>query len=129
MEIRFLTVAEVMRLHERSINAFGGALGVRDMALLQSALAMPSAQFGGQYLHDDFPAMAGAYLYHLCMNHPFLDGNKRTAALAARVFLMVNDVAFDPPEEQFTEVVLRLAAGSMSKSEVTEFVRRYAVVA
>ncbi|HWB53142.1 MAG TPA: Fic family protein, partial [Tepidisphaeraceae bacterium] len=80
MQIEFLSVAEILELHETLIREFGGSVELRDPGLLESALAMPQSQFGGEFLHPDLAAMAAAYLYHLVMNHPFVDGNKRTGS-------------------------------------------------
>ncbi len=124
-EIIFLTLADVVDLHDRLLAEFGGRAGVRDMGLLQSAIAMPAQQFGGNYLHPELSDMAAAYLYHMCRNHPFLDGNKRIAAVAARVFLLANDVAFDPPEMEYCELVLAAARGNVGKSAIADFIRRY----
>ena len=77
----FLTLDEVLEIHRDQIERYGGAAGIRDLGLLQSALAQPSATFGGQYLHADLHEMAAAYLYHLVQNHPFLDGNKSTIGM------------------------------------------------
>lgn len=85
-EPRFLSTDEVLTLHETGIDAFGGSLGVRDAGLLDSALATPRQGFGGQFVHE-FPfEMAAAYLFHLCANHPFIDGNKRVALAASITF-------------------------------------------
>jgi death-on-curing protein len=73
-EPRFLSIDEVLTLYETSIDAFGGSQGIRDTGLLESALAVPRQGFGGEYVHD-FPFGLGAvYLFHLCSNHPFVDG-------------------------------------------------------
>lgn len=85
--VTFLTVDEVLELHLEQIELFGGSAGARDLNLLESAVAQPSQQFGGEYLHEDVPAMAAAYLFHIVSNHPFIDGNKRTGTDAAIVFL------------------------------------------
>ena len=81
----FLTVDDVIAIHGDQVFRFGGAIGVRDSGLLASAVAMPAAMFGGQFLHKDLYEMAAAYLFHIVSNHPFFDGNKRTGALAAYV--------------------------------------------
>src|SRR5687767_10360587 len=101
MEPRFLSLARVLRLHRSSIDHYGGDPGVRDMGLLESAIAQPRASFGGEYLHADLAAMAAAYVFHLVSNHPFVDGNKRTGALAGYVFLVMNDADFDATEKEF----------------------------
>jgi death-on-curing protein len=93
----FLTLDEVLELHRESIQRYGGSAEVRDLGLLLSALAMPATTFAGEFLHADLPAMAAALLFHIVQNHPFVDGNKRAGAAAARVFVLMNDAAFDPP--------------------------------
>lgn len=87
----FLDIDRVIRTHRSLIEAYGGVDGVRDAGLLHSALAMPQASFGGQYLHADLFEMAAAYLYHIAQNHPFLDGNKRTGAASAIIVLAMNE--------------------------------------
>ncbi|WP_293253487.1 MULTISPECIES: type II toxin-antitoxin system death-on-curing family toxin [unclassified Microcoleus] len=87
---RFISLDEVLELHEDQISSFGGTSGVRDEGLLESALAQPQATFGGQLLHPTISEQAAAYLYHLAMNHPFIDGNKRTAFAVADTFLRLN---------------------------------------
>src|SRR6266702_1459663 len=86
----FLTTDQVLEIHSDQIARYGGMAGVRDLGLLQSALAQPQATFGGQLLHADLFEMAAAYLFHLVQNHPFVDGNKRVGAVAAIVFLLTN---------------------------------------
>jgi death-on-curing protein len=84
---RFLSVEEILILHGIAIEDQGGESTLRDRALLESAVAMPSQQFSGQYLHEDIPAMAAAYAFHISGNHPFVDGNKRAAIAAMIAFL------------------------------------------
>ncbi|MGA2770780.1 MAG: type II toxin-antitoxin system death-on-curing family toxin [Bryobacteraceae bacterium] len=91
MEPVFLTLDEVLEIHEQQILRYGGSAGLRDAAGLESAVATPQATFGGEVLHTSIPAMAAAYLFHLCQNHPFVDGNKRVGANAAIAFLLMND--------------------------------------
>ena len=122
---KFLTLARVLEVHRESIEQYGGDFGVRDMGLLESALAQPRAGFGGRYLHEDLAAMAAAYLYHIVKNHPFVDGNKRTGALAAFVFLEMNKVEFDAEESQYEKQVFALARGEIDKAAVTEFFREH----
>lgn len=125
MSPTFLTLEDVLELHHESIRRYGGAVEVRDMGLLQSALAMPAASFRGQYLHDTLVAMAGAYLFHIVQNHPFVDGNKRTGAAAARVFLLLNNVRFDPPADEFEQIVIDVASGKADKTAATVFFQKY----
>lgn len=77
MEPVFLSLDEVLEIHEQQIERYGGSAGLRDAALLESAVATPQATFGGEFLHGSIPAMAAAYLFHLCQNHALIDGNKR----------------------------------------------------
>ena len=77
----FLSIDNVLYLHASAIREEGGSDGLRELALLESAVMMPQQQFGGNYLHPDLPSMAAAYLYHIACNHPFIDGNKRYDAL------------------------------------------------
>lgn len=88
MEPVFVTLDEVFAIHRDQIERYGGAPGVRDQGLLLSALAQPAATFGEGFLHADLHEMAAAYLFHLIQNHPFVDGNKRVAAVAAAVLLV-----------------------------------------
>lgn len=122
----FLTFAEIIEIHDYQIAHFGGASGVRDIELLKSAIGMPSATFGGEYLHPSIFEMAAAYLYHLVENHPFVDGNKRVGAMAALIFLDLNGYDFDASDADFTAVVLKVASGEMMKSEISMFLRHHA---
>ena len=123
--LRFLSLDNVLKIHANTFATEGGHPGVRDIGLLQSALAMPSATYGGQHLHDGLAAMAAAYLYHLCQNRAFFDGNKRVGAFAAALFLCVNGVAEEnlPPSDALETVTLAVASGQMSKIELTEWFR------
>ena len=120
---KFLSLDDVIAIHENTIAHEGGLAGVRDYGLLESAAMMPQQQFGGAYLHPDLGSMAAAYLFHLCKNHPFLDGNKRCAALTALVFLYANGVQKLPKQELLEEVTLKVAEGGMSKDELTTWFR------
>ena len=88
---------------------------------LESAVAMPQATLGGEYLHPTVPAMAAAYLFHITQNHPFLDGNKRTGANAAITFLLLNDLEPTFSEDQFVALVLGVAQGQVGKNEIVRF--------
>ena len=121
----FLTLADVLEIHLYQLVHFGGTSGIRDLNLLKSAVAMPQMSFGGVMLHKDIYEMAAAYLFHLVENHPFLDGNKRTGAMAAIVFLDVNGVEFNATDEDFTEMVLQVASGKMAKPAITEFLKNH----
>jgi len=94
------------------------------MNLLQSAVAMPAAGFGNSYLHDDLFEMASAYLFHIIKNHPFIDGNKRTGAVAAIVFLIMNGIKVDADEQSFEDLVLSVANGKLTKAAIADFFRK-----
>jgi death-on-curing protein len=120
MEPVFLTLDEVLEIHEQQILRYGGSAGLRDAAGLESAVATPQATFGGEFLHTSIPAMAAAYLFHLCQNHPFVDGNKRVGANAAIAFLLLNDCEPTFEEEELADLVLSVASGSLSKPGLIE---------
>ena len=121
----FLTFAEVIEIHDYQIEHFGGSDGLRSVEMLKSAIGMPSSTFSGEYLHPTIPEMAAAYLFHLVENHPFLDGNKRVGAMAALVFLDLNGFEFDATDEQFSDLVMRVASGEMLKPEVVLFFQQH----
>lgn len=114
---RFLTLAQVLRFHAYQIQRFGGEEGIRDPGLLESALAQPQASFGGQWLHKTIFAMAAAYAFHVCKNHPFLDGNKRTAMVTALVFLETNGISLLDPKDTLPEAIEKIAMNKMNKEE------------
>jgi death-on-curing protein len=120
MEPIFLTLDEVLEIHEQQIELYGGSHGLRDPGALESAVATPQATFGGEYLHTTILEMAAAYLFHLAQNHPFIDGNKRVGANAAIAFLLMNDVEPAFSEDALVELVLGVAQGQISKSEVAK---------
>ncbi len=98
---------------------------MRSMALLQSALGMPEASFGGNYLHATIHEMAAAYFYHLVTNHPFVDGNKRIGALAADVSKDINGLNPAIDETEFEKLTLDTAQGKMDKSQIAVFFKKY----
>jgi death-on-curing protein len=124
-QISFLSVDDVLTLHAIAIKDQGGDTTLRDRGLLESAVAMPAQQFGEQYLHEDIPAMAAAYAFHICSNHPFVDGNKRAATAAMIAFLSDNAWSFDASTDEAEENILQLAAGSMDKSAFTDWARKH----
>ena len=121
----FLTFEEALEIQRYQIDHFGGDPGLRDAALLRSALAVPAATFGGQFLHADIEEMAAAYLFHIAKDHPFVDGNKRTGAMAAIVFLELNGYDFSATNDELADAVLKTAGGEESKAELTVFFRKH----
>ena len=121
--IIFLSVDDVLLIHADTIDIDGGSHGVRDHGLLDAAVAMPRQQFGGEYLHEDIPAMAAAYMFHIAQNHPFFDGNKRAAVIAALSFLHVNGIEKLPVPQDLEITTLRVAAGELNKDALTQWMR------
>jgi len=120
MEPLFLTLDEVLEIHEQQIERYGGSHGLRDAAALESAIATPQATFAGEFLHGSIPSMAAAHLFHLCQNHPFIDGNKRAGANAAITFLLMNGWEPTFEEDELVELVLSVASGKISKPALIE---------
>ena len=126
MPIEFLYLDDLAAIHRDQIERYGGEMGIRDVGLLESALAQPRATFGGEFLHRDIFEMAAAYLFHVVKNHPFLDGNKRAGAVAAIVFLALNDVVLEGDEAGLEAITLAVACGRADKKQVAEFFRKIA---
>ena len=122
----FLSLQDVLLLHQDQIDLYGGDLGVRDLGLLESAIAQPQATYGGDHLHGDLFEMAAAYLFHIVQNHPFVDGNKRTGAVAALAFLDLNGVEIDAPKGSVYDLTMSVATGQAGKGEIAAFFRKYA---
>jgi death-on-curing protein len=126
VNVVFLALDEALALHADQIARYGGRPGIRDIGLLESAMATPKATFGGQFLHGEFFEMAAAYLFHLVQNHPFVDGNKRTGLIAMLAFLGLNGRRLEADPLELAELVQGVAAGRVSKAEVAVFVQRHA---
>ena len=112
---------------EDQVSRYGGDPSVRDIGLLESAIAQPQATFGGAFLHD-FPfAMAAAYMFHIVQNHPFVDGNKRSGAVAALLFLELNGIEINPLKGSIYNLTIAVANGLADKTEVAEFFRSHGI--
>jgi death-on-curing protein len=118
-----LTVEIVREIHAEAIARFGGSDGVRDSALLESAVAAPQASFGGKSPYRDLGEVAAAYMYYLCRNHPFIDGNKRVALGSCIVFLRLNGIEPRPDGPEWEELVLAIAGGSLDREQATTRLR------
>jgi death-on-curing protein len=119
-----LSVEIVREIHAEAIERFGGSEGVREIALLESAVAAPQASFNGKSLYADIAEVAGAYLYYLCKNHPFIDGNKRTALGACIVFLRLNGIEPQADGPEWEELTIAVAESAIDRSEATIRLRR-----
>jgi death-on-curing protein len=119
-----LTLEIVREIHAEAIAQFGGLNGVRDENLLASAVLAPQSTFGGKSPFSDLIEIAGAYLFYLSGNHPFLDGNKRTAMMSAIVFLRLNGIEPAPDSEKWEQLVLGVAAGQLDRDQTTRRLRQ-----
>ena len=117
-------MSEVLLICQDQIRRYGGAYGVRDPELLSSALAMPSTIFEGKYLHKDLYEQAAAYAFHICQNHPFIDGNKRTALATALIFLSLNEIELEDPKDALYRLMMDVADKGKRKEEIAEEFRR-----
>lgn len=126
-----LDVDAVMAIHEEVVSAHGGGRGLRDRALLESAVAAPQATQGGKPLLRDPMEIAGAYLFYLCRNHPFVDGNKRTALAACLVFLQANghihEGALSASVDDWESLVMDVAASRIDREMTTIRLRKLLV--
>ena len=119
-----LTVEIIREIHMKAIARFGGADGLLDRALLESAVAAPQASFGGKSPYEDIAEVAAAYLFFLCMNHPFIDGNKRAALGGCIVFLRLNGIEPKPDGPEWEDLTLAVAASEIDRDEATRRLRK-----
>ena len=117
----WLTAAMIVAIHDEQLAIHGGSAGLRDNGLLESALDRPRNKWA--YEQEALPELAAAYGYGIARNHPFVDGNKRTALLAIYTFLGVNDVDFIVPEADAAAIILSLAAGEVSEESLARWIR------
>jgi len=123
--VTFLSVDDVLEIHRQVIEAFGGDPGLRDRGLLESAIAMPRSTFDGKELHPSLALKAAAYHYHLCANHPFVDGNRRVAVVAAELLLLVNGRDLPARDEDIETITMGVAGGRISKEQVATFFQKH----
>lgn len=129
MDPEFLDLADVLLIHEEQLARYGGSAGLRDQGLLESAIAMPQATFGGTFVHEDLFAMAAAHAFHVAENQPFVDGNKRTGVLAAVVFLELNGFIVVEPPSGFYDAMIALAERRVTKDGLAELLRKWSKAA
>lgn len=120
----FLSTSEVIHMHRIQIERFGGAHGVRDLGLLESAVHAPQAVFSGQFLHSSLLEMGAIYMYHLIKNHPFVDGNKRIGMIAGLTFLGFNDVCLSLTNEQVFLIGIGIAESKLSKEAIINILKK-----
>lgn len=122
--VDFLTLAELIEIHRNQIELYGGNPGIRDITLVSSAIAIPKSTFDGVLLHGDLFEMAAAYVFHICQNHPFVDGNKRVALVAGLVFLELNGISIEDPRGELYSLMMRVAAGKTGKDAIAATLKR-----
>ncbi len=119
-----LSVDIVREIHAQAIARFGGSEGVREVALLESAVAAPQASFGGKSPYSDLAEVVAAYLFYLCRNHPFIDGNKQTALGACIVFLRLNGIEPRADGPEWESLTVAVASSALDRAETTARLRR-----
>jgi death on curing protein len=125
IEPRFVTLEEALAWHELTISRYGGSLGIRDMGLLESAIAQARAGFGGEFSHS-FPfEMAAAYAFHIAKNHPFVDGNKRTALMCCGGFLHMNGWKLFADGVESAEAILEIISGELDKAALADWLEAH----
>jgi len=122
-KIKYLHKDVILYFHRRLISEYGGSSGLRDEGLLESALSQAQVTMNGEYLHQDIIEMAAAYGFHLCKAHAFIDGNKRIALVAMDTFLQLNGWELMAGEKETYVIMLQLAAGGLTKQELTKWIR------
>jgi death on curing protein len=123
--LRYLSLVEVLELHRRITALSGGAVSLRDLGALESAVAQPRASFAGEDLYPDLATKATALAFSLINNHPFVDGNKRVGHAALETFLMLNGYELDATVDAGEQIILAVAAGQVVREELLEWVRAH----
>jgi death on curing protein len=126
--MRYLSIGEVVDLHHALLEQTGGATGIRDIGLLESALAQPMATFDGSDLHPTLAGKAAALGFSLAMNHAFVDGNKRVAHAAMEVFLLLNGAELTAEIDEQEKLMLSLAAGQVPREELAAWIEKHVQV-
>ena len=122
--IIFIPKQIILHFHEQLIQLYGGSTGIRDEKLLDSALEQPKATFDKSYLHNSIFKMASSYGFHLCKNHPFIDGNKRIALVAMDTFLQKNGYEITASEKETYKIIIALSSGEISKEELAKWLQQ-----
>jgi death-on-curing protein len=122
--ILYLSVEQILLLHQAQLEKFGGGSGLRDRGGLESAAARPAMTFGGEDLYPDLPAKAAALMHSLVMNHPFLDDNKRVGAAAAELFILLNGFRLEATDAEFEEIILTVTRGELEADALAIWFRQ-----
>lgn len=124
-KIVFLTTTQVLFIHDRAVKRFGGSHGVRDLGLVESAVARPQATFGGKYLYHSMFDKAAALLQSLLKNHPFVDGNKRTALASSALFLWKNGYKLTNVHKEEVEFAVRVDNGNLTVDQISKWLKEH----
>lgn len=122
--LTFLSLDDVLMIHQMQLDEFGGARGIRDQGLLESALQTPQATFGGEFVHTTVFEMAAAYAFHIAQNQPFIDGNKRVGLASALVFLDINSIELNDPDEKLYDAMISIAEKKLSKLDLSKLLEQ-----
>ncbi len=125
MNPTFLTLDEVLLLHQDQLQRYGGRVGIRDIHLVESAIGMPQQTYAGQFVHPTLAEMAAAYLFHLSQNQGFIDGNKRVGVAAAFMFLYLNGKVLQVRPKDLYDVTMAVALGQASKADAAVYIAQH----
>lgn len=123
--MKYLTAEQVLFIHSRLIDETGGSHGIRDLGLLQSAIARPRATFGGEDLYSDIFHKAAALMESLIKNHPFIDGNKRAAISSTGLFLGINGYNLETSQKELEDFTLKMATGKTTVTDAVKWFKQY----
>jgi len=124
-KITFLTTEQVLFIHDQMVKRFGGSHGVRDLRLVESAVGRPKSTFGGEYLYNSIFDKAAALLQSLLKNHPFVDGNKRTALTSAGLFLKKNNYKLINNHQEEVEFAVRVDNGNLTVEQISKWLKEH----
>lgn len=123
--MRYLSIREVLEIHNQILQLSGTLGGVRDLGALESAVAQPRMTFGAEDLYSTLVEKASALGFSIIQNHPFIDGNKRTGHAAMETFLVLNNAVIDATTDEQVDIVLAIASGMMKKDQFTEWLENH----
>lgn len=126
-KIKFITITRVLFIHNYAVKRYGGSQGIRDLGLIESAVARPQSGFGGEYLYKNIFDMAAALLQSLLKNHPFVDGNKRTALFSTGVFLKLNGYKLSNTHKEEVAFAVRVDNSNLTLEQISAWLKENSV--
>ena len=126
--MRYLSLREILELHDKIIEFYGGARGIRDIGALESAINQPRITFNRTDLYPDILAKAAALCFFLVKNHPFIDGNKRIGHAAMETFLILNGFEIEASVDEQEKIILDLAAGKLNREDFTIWLKKHTII-